>query len=306
MRIVNNLLSLKDLSVYIAVVKYGSFVKAADALGVSPAYISKRVQLLENTFQCTLLYRNTRKLSLTDNGRMVYEHGIKLMDKANYISEMLADNAENLQGFLAITSSLGFGRSHIAPILSDFAKAYPHTKYRFDTVDTLCNMIEEQIDLDIRVGNDISPELIAKPLYKNRRILCASPDYLTAHSEPIELSDLLPHQCLVIKERDHPFGVWELTNNTNTKQRIRVSGDFSSNNGEIIKIWCLAGQGIMLRSMWDVHTQITQGKLVHILTDYWQEADIWAVYPERLKNSAKLRVCVEFIRQNIQQRLDTR
>ncbi|MBP6862373.1 MAG: LysR family transcriptional regulator [Neisseriaceae bacterium] len=298
----NNLPKVADLTVFILVVKNNSFVKAADELGTSPAYISKRIQILEQTLNCKLLHRSTRSLSLTDDGEVIYEWASHILLNLKDMTETVASHSGNPIGTLSITSSLGFGRRHVAPLLSDFISLYPKLKIRFDAVDKVQDLITNRIDLDIRIGNDIAPHLIAKKLHPNRRILCAAPDYLARHGTPTVLKDLLQHECLVIKERDHPFGLWEL-NSAQGGQDIKVSGTLASNNGEMVRLWALAGHGIMLRSVWDIGPEIDQGTLVQVLPDYWQDADIWAVYPSRLNASAKLRVCVEFFERYLPQRL---
>lgn len=295
----NNLPLLNDLSVYISVVKNGSFIKTADTLGVSPAYVSKRIQILEKTLNCTLLHRNTRSLQLTENGLQIYDWAVELLSNVEQMTAQIASNSENPTGLITITSSLGFGRQHIAPIISDLVTAYPSLAIRFDTVDKIQDLVQQQIDLDIRVGNSIASGLIAKPLCNNKRILCASPEYLNNYGAPNELNDLLQHQCLVIKERDHPFGLWQLDNPYGKQRSIKVTGHLASNNGEMVRLWALAGHGIMLRSLWNIKAELQSGALIHILPAYWQEADIWAVYPMRLKNSAKLRVCVNFFEKHL-------
>lgn len=301
----NNLPLLKDLSVYISVVKNGSFIKTADTLGVSPAYISKRIQILEKTLKCTLLHRNTRSIQLTENGSQVYDWAVELLANVEQMTGQIASNSANPSGLITITSSLGFGRQHIAPIISELVNAYPSLSIRFDTVDKIQDLVQQQIDLDIRVGNSIASGLIAKPLCSNKRVLCASPEYLNRYGNPIELMDLLQHQCLVIKERDHPFGLWQLDNVYGKQRSIKVAGHLASNNGEMVRLWALAGHGIMLRSLWNIEAELKAGTLIQILPDYWQDADIWAVYPMRLKNSAKLRVCVNFFEKNLPLRITT-
>ncbi|MBP6346157.1 MAG: LysR family transcriptional regulator [Neisseriaceae bacterium] len=298
----NNMPQVVDLTVFTLVVKNKSFVKAADELGASPAYVSKRIQVLEQTLNCKLLHRSTRSLSLTEDGEVVYDWASNILLDLKDMTETVASHPNNPIGTLSITSSLGFGRRHVAPLLSDFVTLYPKLKIRFDAVDKVQDLIAHHIDLDIRIGNDIAPHLIAKKLHPNKRILCAAPAYLADHGTPKTLKDLLQHECLVIKERDHPFGLWEL-NSTKGGQDIKVSGTLASNNGEMVRLWALAGHGIMLRSVWDVGAEIERGTLVQVLPDYWQDADIWAVYPSRLNASAKLRVCVEFFEQQLAARL---
>ncbi len=298
----NNLPQTMDLYVFIQVIKYQSFAKAAEEMGVSSAYISKRMKILEKTLGCSLVQRNTCSLKLTEKGEVVYQWGKRILADIGGLSETAATSPEDPVGSLFITSSLGFGRNHVATVLSALSSRYPKLDIRFDTIDKIPDLLGQQIDLDIRIGNSIAPNLIAKKIYANRRILCASPAYLRRHGTPKVLADLLHHQCLVIKERDHPFGIWKL-NSAHGQQSIKVSGNLASNNGEIIRDWALLGHGIMLRSTWNIRQDMEHGKLVQILPDYWQEADVWAVFPTRLEHSPKLKACVEFFEQHLPQQL---
>ncbi|MCZ5667910.1 DNA-binding transcriptional activator TtdR, partial [Escherichia coli] len=139
-------------------------------------------------------------------------------------------------------------------------------------------------------------------LTKNKRILCAAPEYLQKYPQPQSLQELSRHDCLVTKERDMTHGIWELGNGQE-KKSVKVSGHLSSNSGEIVLQWALEGKGIMLRSEWDVLPFLESGKLVRVLPEYAQSANIWAVYREPLYRSMKLRVCVEFLAAWCQQRL---
>ncbi len=208
----------------------------------------------------------------------------------------LSDVRQVPQGMLRIISSFGFGRQVVAPALSALAKAYPQLELRFDVEDRLVDLVNEGVDLDIRIGDDIAPNLIARKLATNYRILCASPEFIAQHGAPKHLTDLSALPCLVIKERDHPFGVWQLRNKEG-HHAIKVTGPLSSNHGEIVHQWCLDGQGIALRSWWDVSENIASGHLVQVLPEYYQPANVWAVYVSRLATSAKVRITVEFLRQ---------
>ncbi|XDZ52450.1 LysR family transcriptional regulator [Neisseriaceae bacterium CLB008] len=298
----NNLPQTNDLLVFIQVVRNLSFIKAADEMGVSPAYISKRMQILEKTLGCRLLHRNTRTLTLTEDGEVVYDWGCNVVSDLNSMTEIVTSHSDTPSGSLYITSTSGFGRQFVTPILSEFARAFPQIKIRFDTVDHAQDLISKRIDLDIYIGNEIAPNVIAKKLVNNRRILCASADYLAQRGTPKTLNDLLSHECLAIKEKDRPFAIWEL-NNQQGKQNIKISGRLASNNGHLVKQWALSGHGIMLRSLWDVYDDLVQGRLVHVLPSYWQEAHIWALYPNRLSSSAKLRACVEYFANELPKKL---
>ncbi|OSY23595.1 LysR family transcriptional regulator [Klebsiella pneumoniae] len=282
----NNLPLLNDLRVFMLVARRAGFAAAAEELGVSPAFVSKRVSLLEQTLNVMLLHRTTRRVTITEEGERIYEWAQRILQDVDEMMDELSDVRQVPQGTLRIISSFGFGRRVVAPALSALALQYPQLELRFDVQDRLVDLVNEGVDLDIRVG-------------ANHRVLCASPQFLARHAPPKQLSDLAALPCLVIKERDHPFGVWQL-HSKEGQHAIKVTGPLSSNHGEIVHQWCLDGQGIALRSWWDVRENIASGHLVQVLPDYWQPANVWAVYVSRLATSAKIRTTVEFLRHYFQ------
>ena len=296
----NNLPLLNDLRVFMLVARRAGFAAAAEELGVSPAFVSKRVSLLEQTLNVVLLHRTTRRVTITEEGERIYEWAQRILQDVDEMMDELSDVRQVPQGTLRIISSFGFGRRVVAPALSALALQYPQLELRFDVQDRLVDLVNEGVDLDIRVGDDIAPNLIARQLAANHRVLCASPQFLARHASPKQLSDLAALPCLVIKERDHPFGIWQL-HSKEGQHAIKVTGPLSSNHGEIVHQWCLDGQGIALRSWWDVRENIASGHLVQVLPDYWQPANVWAVYVSRLATSAKIRTTVEFLRHYFQQ-----
>ncbi|WP_336220806.1 LysR family transcriptional regulator [Citrobacter amalonaticus] len=291
----NNPPLLTDLRVFMMVARRAGFAAVAQEMGVSPAFVSKRIALLEQNLNVVLLHRTTRRVTITEEGERIYEWAQRILQDVDQMMDELSDVRQVPQGMLRIISSFGFGRRIVAPALSALAKQYPQLELRFDVEDRLVDLVNEGVDLDIRIGDDIAPNLIARKLGTNYRILCASPDYLAQKGMPKQLADLSSFSCLVIKERDHPFGIWQLRNKEGD-HAIKVTGALSSNHGEIVHQWCLDGQGIALRSWWDVCDNIASGHLVHVLPEYYQPANIWAVYVSRLATSAKVRITVEFLR----------
>ncbi|KJK26265.1 LysR family transcriptional regulator [Burkholderiaceae bacterium 16] len=288
----NDLLN-EDLRVFIEVARKSSFSAAAEALGVSPAYISKRVHVLEAALAVKLFHRTTRRVVVSEEGERVYALAQRILDDIDHLYEEVSSTRRNPRGLLRVCSSFGFGRRVVAPAISELSTLYPALQVRFEVFDRLIDVATEGFDLDIRVGDEIAPHHIARRLGDNRRVLCASPAYLARRGRPRTLADLASHDCLVIKERDHPFGVWKLRNG-NAEQTVKVTGPLSSNNGEIVVRWAMDGRGIVLRSLWDVGPMLASGELEQILPECGQDANIWAVYPSRLTSSAKIRVCVEF------------
>lgn len=284
----------EDLRVFTVVARKASFAGAADELGVSPAYVSKRIRLLETTLTTKLLHRTTRRVTVTEAGERVYQWAQRILDDIDHLMQEVDVTRHAPRGPLRICSSFGFGRNVVAPAISQLLERYPLLQVRFEVFDRLIDVAAEGFDLDIRVGDEIAPHFIARRLASNHRLLCAAPAYLEKHGVPKVLADLANHDCLVIKERDHPFGVWKLEG-AGSAETVKVTGPLSTNHGEIAIGWALDGRGIALRSIWDIGPLLAVGRLVQVLPDYRQEANIWAVYPSRLSNSNKVRACVEFL-----------
>lgn len=288
--------STDDLRVFTAVVRQSGFAAAAQDLGVSPAYVSKRVRILEDQLGAPLFHRTTRRVSLTENGERAYAWAQRILDDVDQLLQEVGETKAQPRGMLRVCSSFGFGRMLVAPALSELTQRYPQLQVRLDLYDRLVDVATEGFDLDVRVGDEIAPHLIARRLADNHRVLCASPEYLARRGTPRTPSDLRTHDCLAIKERDHPLGVWRL-HGDGREQTIRVSGPLSSNNGEVALRWALDGRGIVLRSMWQAAPLLEDGRLIQVLPGCVQPANVWAVYPVRLERSAKLRVAVEFLAQ---------
>lgn len=291
----------EDFRVFLAVVRKHSFLGAAKELGQSPAYVSKRIQMLERALKVRLLYRTSRHIALTDDGELVRHRATQILDDIDDMYADLSEARRTPRGALHICGSFGFGRTHLAPALAQLAEQYSELEIRLELFDRVVDIVGEGFDLEIRVGDDLPSQHLSKLLTTNLRVLCATPEYLERHGTPVCLEDLQQHHCLVINERNNAFGIWHLEDRSGKLHSIRVSGPLSSNHGEIVLQWALYGRGILLRSMWDVGPYLKQGQLVRVLPDYGQSANVWAVYPTRLSNSAKLRVCVEFLEQHFKQ-----
>lgn len=284
----------EDLRVFLSVVRRASFAAAAQELGASPAYVSKRIRLLEAELGVQLLHRTTRRVAVTEDGERVFGWAQRILDDIDHLVQDVSTAAGEPRGLLRMSSSFGFGRNVVAPAMSQLVARHPGLQVRLEVFDRLVDVAAEGIDLDVRVGDEIAPHLIARKLAHNHRVLCAAPAYLQRKGLPRGIAELSAHDCLVIKERDHPFGVWKLRAGAE-ERTVKVTGPLSANHGEIAVQWAVDGHGIVLRSVWDVAALLQSGQLVQVLPEWRQEANVWAVYPTRLDRSAKVRACVEFL-----------
>lgn len=285
----------EDLRVFAAVARLASFAAAAQALGVSPAYVSKRLRLLEAGLGTRLLHRTTRRVRITEEGERLYAGAQRILDDLDQLVQEVGAAPSQPRGTLRVCSSFGFGRRVVAPLLGELQRQHPSLQVRLELFDRLVDVAGEGFDLDVRVGDDIADHLIAHRLADNHRLLCAAPAYLARRGTPRTPEELAQHDCLVIKERDHPFGLWRLQQG-GEERRVKVTGPLSSNHGEIVVQWAVAGHGIALRSSWDVAPLLARGALVTVLPGWTQTANLWAVCPQRGAHVAKVRVAVQFLR----------
>ena len=285
---------LEDLRLFCVVARNRSFAETARELGISKAVVSKRIALLEAAVEEKLFHRTTRNVSLTAQGEIVHQWAQRILEDVDLMGEAISREKAAPSGLLRICSSTGFGRSRLAPALSELARRFPQLEIQLELFDRPVDLVQEGFQLDIRIGHVHEGNVIKRRIARNRRVLCASPAYLERHGEPQSLADLQAHRCIPIRERDQDFGRWELQGAEGVVA-IKVSGPLSANNGEIVRQWAIDGHGIILRSTWDVSREIEAGLLVPVLAQYFQPADVWAVYPSRLSVSAKVKVCVEFL-----------
>lgn len=289
----------KDLNVFLTVIRKQSFAAAAEELGQSPAYISKRIRILEDSLKTRLLHRTTRNIALTEDGERMQQWATRILADIDDMMDDLTQTRHIPRGLLHICSTFGFGRRHVAPAVSRLSEEFPDLEIRLEVFDRAVDIIHDGFDLEIRIGDDLPQQHICKLLRENERILCSSPVYLDRHGVPETIEDLQDHNCLVLKERNSPFGIWHL-NRDGQELTVTVRGSLSTNNGEVVSQWARDGRGIVLRSTWELEPLLKSGELVRVLEEYSQPANIWAVYPTRLSRSAKLRVCVEFFERYFQ------
>ncbi len=296
----NNQWDMTDLRVFCQVARRSSFVGAATELGISPAYVTKRVANLEKALGVVLFHRTTRRVLISDAGETAYGWARKVLDAADELDQCVAGAHALPAGPLRISTSLRLGRHHIAPILADMRRAYPDLDIWLEVMDRRVDLLGEGFDIDVRMGDVTEPHLVAHPVATNVRVLCAAPDYLARRGQPRSLADLASHDCLLYRERHQTFGVWRLQG-PNGPETVKVTGSMGSNQADVVRTWACQGLGIIPLASWDVAADLRQGTLLRVLPQYNQSANVWAVTASRSSQSAKLRVCTQQIISQLQQ-----
>jgi len=286
---------LVDLSVFCAVVRCGSFTDAAQELGYSGPYVSKRIADLETKLGARLFNRTTRSIQITTEGQIAHGWATRILDATQAMAKDVANSKTSPTGGLRISTSLRMGRNHVGPILSQLVKDYPGLDVWLELVDRRVDLLEEGIDIDIRSGGVDEPHLVSQLVVESARILCATPDYLARRGTPKFLTDLSQHECMLFRDGDYPYGSWRLKG-PNGLETVRVTGNvLRSHHSDVVKNWALDGQGIILLSEWDAAAHIHDGSFVRVLPEYSYKVDIWAVTPARLSHSARMKVCVDYL-----------
>ena len=286
--------SFYEMSVFAKVVAAGSLSAAARDLGVSTAVVSRRLATLESRLGVRLVNRTTRRLALTDEGASYHEACVRILGEVEDADAAAAAQRVEPQGVLKVALPASFGHKHIAPLIPPFAARYPKIQLALSLSDRTVNMVEEGYDLAIRIGELEDSSLAARKLAPNRRVLCASPDYLKRHGAPRTPADLQQHNCLTTNDLHMN---WEYKGPDGKRGSVRVAGHYACDNWEVLREWAMAGLGVALKSTWDVRRQLEDGSLVPLLPgyDFGTDVAIYAIYPHRRHLPAKTRVFIDYL-----------
>lgn len=292
-------MSESELGFFVLLARHGSFVETAREIGLTSSAVSRRLVRLEERLGVRLMNRTTRRVSLTGEGEAYFDKAVRLLGEIEELENSLRAGREKPSGPLRINATFGFSREHIAPVVSEFCDTYPEVEVQLVVTDAPMNIVEQGFDLNIRFGSPPSSNMTMRLLQRNRRFMCASPSYLARHGEPTSLQDLARHNCIVLRQEHDIYEIWRFDDHGDHSPSARVNGRLSTNDGEIAREWMLGGQGIMLRSEWDIARHVRDGRLRVVLPDYFQTANISAIYPARHNLTAKVRMFVDLLAERI-------
>ncbi|WP_206243880.1 LysR family transcriptional regulator [Novosphingobium terrae] len=292
------------LGAFVAVVEEGGFAPAARRAGQAASSFTRHVDALEAALGVTLLNRSTRRVSLTTAGEAYYPQATRLLADLAEANRSIRERDGPPRGLLRVSLPASFARLHVTPFLPRFMAEYPAIELDLLMSDAVVNLVEQRIDVAVRLGVLDSSSLIARRLAPHRRITCASPAYLAQHGTPATPQDLANHACLTFAFADGERR-WRFTQGERVEQ-IRVKGPLRANQAEALKEAALAGFGLVTLPTWLVGEDIAQGTLRPVLTA-WQaeigrpgltptaEGGIHALYLPDRKGSAKVRAFVDFL-----------
>ncbi|WP_225616998.1 LysR family transcriptional regulator [Variovorax sp. 38R] len=294
-----------DLELVLAIRDQGSLAGAAATLDVVPSVVTKRLGALEARLGQRLFDRTTRRLSVTAEGEAVCLHARTLLEGFAALESELGERQNALIGTVRLAATFGFGRRWLGPALADFQAQHPGLQVELRLTEQLPDLGAEGYDGAVwlwAVQQHRAADWTTRRIARNQRVLAASPDYLARRGTPATVEALATHDCLIAREngdaaQSRQFALWTLRHaRDGSTARVRVQGPLTSNSGEMVRDWCLAGHGVMLRSLWDIAPQLASGELVRVLPQHGMpDADIHWVAPWRPKTPRRVRLLVDHL-----------
>ena len=284
------------MQVFVRVVETGSFVRAAEKLGLSTTATSRMVAELESHLGTRLLQRTTRRLSLTEAGQRFFARAGQLLTDLEEAEAEVGSATQRPTGRLRVSVPLSFGLLHLAKLFPLYRARYPDVSLEVDVSDRQVDLVDEGYDLAVRISSQHRPTYVGRHLTKIRMALAASPAYLERHGAPASPEDLVHHNCL-----SHPGGAvtdsWTFSG-PDGPTTVRVRGSLRADNGDLLRAAALAGEGLILEPTFLIGEDLLRGDLVPLLPEWTRHTlSAMAVYPSRRYLSAKVRTFVEFLQE---------
>ncbi len=279
-----------DLRFFMAIATSPSLAAAARTLNVSPSAVSQRLSHIEQRLSLRLIERGRGHLVLTSEGETLLRRSAEILNDLAVLNEDMRTHRNEISGPLRIIAPFGFGRIHVAPVIANLVRTYPDISPDLILSDDPYGAARtDNWDTIIHIGKLADSTLTKKKLAPNRRFLCASPDYLARAGIPERLEDLHHHACGVIREDQADVTMWSVTGATGEQHALRIRPNFSSNDGEVVKSWAIAGMGIVQRSEWNVAADLAAGRLTRVLPSLsLPDADIVALLNPGTLRSARV------------------
>lgn len=284
----------EGISEFVCVAEYESFTRAAKTLGISTAQVSRQISALEERLNIKLLYRTTRKVSLTEEGRVFYQHCRSVLDGLDAAEQAVSNLQSKPQGRIKLTAPVTYGEQQLLPLINDFMMQYREIEVTAFLSNQKIDLVEGGYDLAIRIGKLRDSTMMAKKLSLRTNFVCATTAYLHQYGMPRTLDDLSQHNCL-LGTRDY----WHFVEK-GTEKNLRVSGSIQYNSGYSLVDAALKGLGIVQLPDYYVQKYLASGALVSLLDDYREpEESIWAIYPHNRHLSPKIRLLVDYLAEHL-------
>lgn len=284
----------EGLDEFVAVAECGQFTAAAERLGVSSSHVSRQIARLEECLQARLLYRSTRRVSLTEAGQTFLQHCRNLLDARDEAWRAVSDLSAEPKGLLRMTCAVAYGERFVVPLVNEFMSLHPQLGVEIQLTNRPLDLLHEGLDLAIRLGRLSEARLVATRLAPREMYLCAAPAYLARAGAPQSLSELARHNCLIGSS-----DLWSFAENAGETQ-LRVQGNWRCNSGVAVLDAALRGFGLSQLPDYYVQEHLRSGALVSLLEQHRPpNTAVWALHPPQRNLSPKVRQLVDFLRQRL-------
>lgn len=294
---------LANMELFVAIVEQQGLAAAAKSLNISAASVTIKLKELEQYYGVKLLQRTTRKIALTEAGEHFYQLSQQTLANIAELESSLLTEKTQFEGSIRISAPKDLGRQHLLPIVDKFLLKHPKVIPHITFSDTILGLYESKLDLVLRYGSLKDSQLISRKLIQNRRVLCASPNYLKQHGIPQIPDDLKHHRCLGMVRGNESLTRWSFYDN-NMQQDALIKPARLSNDGGIIRQWATEGAGIALKSQLDIQADLASERLVTVLDNYHQSfhttdltsgSDLHLIYPNREHQPSRIKALIEEI-----------
>jgi DNA-binding transcriptional LysR family regulator len=288
-----------ELQLFVQIVKAGNLSAAARALNSSPAAMSRGLSTLESRLGVRLVTRTSRSFELTEEGRLFYERCTRIVSDIAEAEAEASSKGSTVRGILRIGAPMELGRRLIAPLITDFRQKFPDVQVHLMLSDAGLDVIDDGLDVALRVGLPADSSVIAKKILSAKRIVCASPVYFEEHGVPAKPSDLLHHDCIRLVRGRRVMDTW-LFQDQGKRFEVIVNGTLSTTSGEVVHDWVRAGKGIALKAAWDLQPDLAAGTIVQCLSEFWcDEIDLFAICANRQHLAPRIRAFLDFVAKKI-------
>lgn len=296
-------MDIESLRLFVEVARRGNFAATARDRNIDPSSVSRAISLLEDEIGVRLLQRSTRRVALTEAGKIFLGHMISLVSEFDQARDEARGVSTGPSGTLRLTASVAFGNTCLVPLLPEFRERYPEVKLEVVLSDSILDLVTERIDLAIRLVRHVDADFIAVKLFDTQYRVCASPAYLNAKNTPRVPEDLQQHKCLLFALPEFRSR-WSFRDSQGTIREVPVHGDVTILNALALRACALAGMGPVLLANWLIDEDIEQGRLVNLFPEYRAsvtdfDTAAWLLYPSRTYLPNKVRVMIDFLKQRL-------
>jgi DNA-binding transcriptional LysR family regulator len=286
---------IAELQLFVEIIKAGNLSAAARKLNSSPAAMSRGLSSLESRLGVRLVTRTSRSFELTEEGQIFYDRCLRIVADIAEAEAEASWKSGSVKGKLRVGAPMELGRRMVAPLIGKFVQKFPNVEVHLTLSDSGLDVIDDGLDIALRVGLPPDVSVVAKKILTSQRIVCGSPGYFKRHGIPKHPEELRQHDCIRLVRGRRILDSWAFREN-GKRFDVSVSGTLTSTSGEVVHDWVREGRGIALKARWDLEKDLEEKSIAQCLSDYWcDEIELFAITANRKHLSPRIRVFLDFI-----------